>query len=1483
MTETKGKSHLFDEIACKKEFLKAKQKGDKKFNVKFPKTSFDKICQLYGNERLSPISFITYHTVEIKTSLSRLKTVSKELDDNETIKVIKTLDNYYVVPKRLREYDEEKQYELSVKIKYKHVKDIIKKAGLGIDELLDIVDFQVVTLENEETTTKIQISYIVYETIFKSIPLLKVIFENDNFEIAFYSFRTILNKSGIKLEEVIPYLKIIIADINREELMKTIMPLYESVKIRQTKELINQDIRNAQLYILKGCNTCTRYPNNNLDDFEFARNEVSVLLHDIIDKIENKKNNLKNIYDNINNQIIEINDNNDKVKYVRKKIYDAVISSPESKFDEYKINDINNDETIVSKKVLIENKNNNLPLIKLYNKNNSKDDYVYIPIKNIDDILKKFTYIRQEEIFKGKNKNEESIEIKYLLMDVECDTLPGIDESKALYTIPGESAIYESTKKDLLNKLNDDELLICKIKNVFISYDTINNIKKRDLNIKNKKIKYKIKNIINEEEIVIIEYTEIFDNDIPYDFVMLNNKDNPSDIIIVNKNDLVNEMNSWEDPKNDIKIKNQIDNNEISINPSKIIIKTPKKEELPENYENIQDEIIEKIKIENIIIKTNKYYIKKTVVKKIIEDTEEYDIYYVKDIYNKKVKISKKQLIKDNDDDTCQYISISSEEEPIKKIIVKNKKLISKLEEDPTEENITLDEDDTEDGKKYIIKKTKILINPIEIDEEEINFEEQPQKIIKNLIKEIIDYYYIYIDEDNKPHYIRVDTLKLIKDYKSQYPIENFVIDDERGNKVKISKVKANELLENKTEPKYISLEDEENKGVPIFADLTILEKSENDIDEPIQVNNEGKKIKLKNVKISKIEKIKSLPEQPEEKQFQILENLIQNLQKKEPLSDIIQVKDVKNNDIFIFEDTLNKIEENKGDPEKTTYKGNTPMKEEIICGKKINKVSQNIYIKLVEPNIIVNKKDLEKELKTYKPNQNKIIIKDVTGKQSEFEPLNVHIYKSTPEETDVTKILPKDFSDINEKLLIDTIPHNILILSKDLNNKDIIIKKREGDNLIKYPRTEFDEFIIFDKDGKKIKVSRKIIERDNNNIKNEFIEIKDNTNNENHIIEVNEFKEALKDKENEEFEVKNKEGKKIKLNKKKIIIIKQNTNYIDIPEQGIALKNKLLSEIKDCFIKVKDSKNNNETYLRNSQLIKIINHKQKAPFINYEIISPKNEKVYVTKEICQEKINNSPNDKYILCYDETKKDETFLVPLSNIQNAKCDGDEQFECGNGKKIIFKNLRITKLGNAPEIGLQPEEEKMIKVFNLINKIKSGPLNKNYKTKNHEGKPCFISNNYINILQNESNVADNNTQYKINDAFGTNKVILNKDTIDKDKIPGEYVIIKNKNDNNNYLIDLKDLINNLSSFKSTDNEINIINAVDNTQLKINPLNIDIVPPFNDYPYEIIKNEIKEEDKKSGIKLRSLPVRPIIPEKRVYRIRRAIIYKRKKSEDM
>ena len=1495
MSELKPKLNLYEEIVNKKEFLKAYNKEKKSFDIKFPKKAFDKIIKFYGDDRFTPSSFISFMRQDSVSKIQRLKTMSKELDDNQVDKILEELDDYCIIPKSLQSLEEEDLFELGIKIKGKILKDILKKANMNVDSLLDYAAFQIVSQEVRESR-KTLINYYIYENIFKLIPLLKVCFKNNqNFEIAFYSYRNILKKSGIKLEEIKPYLSTVIKDINREELMKQVIPLYESVKKIQLKGVINQDIKDQTLYILKGGDMCYRYPNIPFNDFEKNRNTQSFLLNDLINKIENKKKDIKKIYDNTDNQIIEIKDINNKAFYIRKNVLEKIISSPESQFDEYKTMDVNDIEIIVSKKLLKENKSQ--PLVKIYNKNSSKEDFIYIPKNEIDSIFSKLIYVKQENIFKGKEKNDHHKEIKILLMDIECDSLPKLEESKPLYLIPGEKAIFDKTKNDLLDKINKDnkDILIYEKNNKFIPLDTIEKIKERDLNAKNKNIKSRIKNIINEEEIIIIEYKELFEQDIQSDYILIINEDSPDDKIIVSKNDLLKELNSWKNPNNNIKLKNKINNNEIEINPSKIAIITPKKEQIPQNYENIQVEIKEKIKPENALIKTNNYFIKKTIAKKIISDQEDYDIYYIKDINDKKVKISKKQLQKDYTDEKCQYISLTNEEDPNNDIIVQSSELYTILEGDPMEEEISFTD---YEGKKHSIKKTKIKIKPQEV--EEINFEEQPQKIKNQLRKDIKDYFYLYTDKENIPHYIRGDSLNIIKNYKSNYPIVNFEVEDYKGKKVEIPKEKAIQLIENKDEIKYICLDDDESKDEPIFAEFGILEKCENGVDDPIEVNKEGKKIKLKNIKVKKLKEITSIGEQSEEKKFNKVNLLIKDVQKKEPLSDIIQVKDINGNIIFIYEDTFNKIEENKADPEKTTYKVVTPMKEEIICGKNPNKTSPNYYIKLVEPNIIVDKSEFEKALKDYEPNKKVINIKDIKG-NSDIDPLNVNIYKASPEEVDIVKILPADFSDINQKILIDIIPQNKLILSKDLNNQDILIKKKEGDNLIKYPKKDFDSFSLYDKDGKKIKVSRKIIEKDNNDNNCEYIEIKDNDNNKNEIIIVSEFVKALNDKENEECEVRNKEGKKIKLNKKKIQIIKQDNKYVDIDEQGEEMKKKLLSDIKDSFIKFKDSKNNKDSILRHSQLNEVINHKQRAPFINYEMLNSKNEKVYITKEICQQKISN-PENQLILCYDETKKENTFLIPFTNIKNSNFEGDDQFDVGDGKKILFKNLRIKKLEDKQEMSPQPEEEKMVQILTLLNKVKSGPLNKNYKTKDVEGNMCFVSNNYINKLQNESKGDEIDTKFKINDAFGKNKIILTKEIIDKDNNPGELILIKNKDNNQNYLVEFDDLVNNLGGFKSTDEELNIINVLNNEKVKINPLKIEITPPYNDFPVEKIANKkfvpqkiednkkedgkeekkIENKDKDIGrLRLRSMPVRPNIPEKKSYKIRRAIIYKRQRKD--
>ena len=1093
------------------------------------------------------------------------------------------------------------------------------------------------------------------------------------------------------------------------------------------------------------------------------------------------------------------------------------------------------------------------------------------------------------------------------MMDVLTGELPKLDDSKPLYSIPEKEKLFEKTKNDLLDELKGKDILLHNKNNNFIPINTIDDIKKRDKNVKNKNIKYKLINQVAPKDNVLVEYKDIFDKEKSPEFVIINNEDAPDENIVVAKDDLLNELNNWDDLNNDLKVKNNVNGSEIEINPQKIKVIKLQKDEIPKNYEDIQEEIKKSITDDNTIIKTkDNNLIKKPIVDKILNNNDpDYDIYYIKDINNRKIKVSKKELEKDKEDPSCQFISASMKEEPDKNVIISTQEMIKQLDSDPMEENIAVND---KDGNKNDIKKPSVKINPLEI--EEINFDEQPNKVKNNLIKNVKDYYYLYKDPENKPHYIRGDTLNIIKNYKSPYPIENFEVEDDKENKFMIPKDTALKLLDDPKETKYIHLDDDENKE-PIMADVDMLKNGEGDIDEDIPVNKEGKKIKLKNIKLKNLKEIDSLGEQPEEKEYKIIYDLIKKLQKDNPSSDICKVKDNENKDIFIYEDTLNKIEENKLDPEKTTYKGKSPLKEEIICGKGIKKASPNKYIKLTEPNIVVDKNELEKALKAYKPSQKNIKINDIKNNPNDLNPLKINLYEASPDETDVTKILPPDFSDINEKLLLDIVPQNKLILMSDNDNKPIIIKKKEGDNLIKYPKTNFDTFALYDKDGKKIKISRKNGEKNVNDKNCEYIEILDNTNgeNKNEIVLVNDLVKALKDKENEDFEIKNRDGQNLKLNKKKIAIVKQNNKYTDIPEQGEEIKNKLLSEIKDSFIKVKDSKNNKDIILRNSQLNEINNHKQKAPFINYEVLNDKKEKVYTTKDICKQQLSDPKCEKLILCYDESQKNKEFLVPIEKIKNAKCDGDDEFEIGNNEKVLFKNLKVKNLNDAPKLGEQPEEEKMIKVLNLINKINSGPLNKNYKTKDIEGKPCFVSNNYINKLQKESKNDENDTKYKVNDALGKNKITLLKKNVDKDNKPGDFIIIKNKKDNNDYLVDQNDLLNNLKKFKSTDDGINITNAMDNKTISLNPQDIEIIPPYNNYPLqkelpiknvpeenkddilkidkepqpEERKNRIEDnKDIKERIRLRSAPARHNIPTKKSYKIRRAIIYKKQKKDN-
>ena len=121
-------------------------------------------------------------------------------------------------------------------------------------------------------------------------------------------------------------------------------------------------------------------------------------------------------------------------------------------------------------------------------------------------------------------------------------------------------------------------------------------------------------------------------------------------------------------------------------------------------------------------------------------------------------------------------------------------------------------------------------------------------------------------------------------------------------------------------------------------------------------------------------------------------------------------------------------------------------------------------------------------------------------------------------------------------------------------------------------------------------------------------------------------------------------------------------------------------------------------------------------------------------------------------------------------------------------------------------------------------------------------------------------------------------------------------------------MNDLLNNLKKFKSTDEAINVNDCLNNKNVKLNPMEKDIVPPADNYYLEKIapskievipekikseenvKKDVKENEKEdlkhiqpdvNDAKLRSVPGAKNIPPKRGFKIRRAIIYKTQKKK--
>ena len=281
---------LHKEFYNAKLFLKAYKRNENAFDLKFPKPSFDKIIQLYGQEKIAPLSFILFsnpfevqtiryscHNVNVRTSV-------------QINSMLALLDTYYVYPKAFEGLDELEKIKLAPKLKPKYLNDIAHKMGLSFSEMINYISLQMTEINFRETMRTL-VSYKIYQLVFNLIHLLNAKFPNkNNFEIAFYSYRKILKMAGIENEGCIPFLEMFtLENTNRAKINSERQILYEKVHLRELKESINEKIKDKSMDLYAGTDSCERIPKPDPLILEPFREEASNLLNRLIEEKERKE------------------------------------------------------------------------------------------------------------------------------------------------------------------------------------------------------------------------------------------------------------------------------------------------------------------------------------------------------------------------------------------------------------------------------------------------------------------------------------------------------------------------------------------------------------------------------------------------------------------------------------------------------------------------------------------------------------------------------------------------------------------------------------------------------------------------------------------------------------------------------------------------------------------------------------------------------------------------------------------------------------------------------------------------------------------------------------------------------------------------------------------------------------------------------------------------------------------------------------------
>ena len=138
--------------------------------------------------------------------------------------------------------------------------------------------------------------------------------------------------------------------------------------------------------------------------------------------------------------------------------------------------------------------------------------------------------------------------------------------------------------------------------------------------------------------------------------------------------------------------------------------------------------------------------------------------------------------------------------------------------------------------------------------------------------------------------------------------------------------------------------------------------------------------------------------------------------------------------------------------------------------------------------------------------------------------------------------------------------------------------------------------------------------------------------------------------------------------------------------------KNYYISNWNNLFLEILEKNKTNQKFdvILHQKIIDYFglnDDKERAPFINYEVVDYDGKVGKIKKEICRDVLDI--NKKTVLCEDASNN-KKYFIDYDALVNATCSLDEEFCPDKDTKITFKNLQIVKLPDPNKLGPQPEE-------------------------------------------------------------------------------------------------------------------------------------------------------------------------------------------------